>query len=383
MKLLITLLLFLPLNLLAQNDSCRLRISLLTASPGEDLYSTFGHSALRVTDSVSNTDIVYNYGTFDFDEPGFYIKFTRGKLMYYVSRDYFESFKESYQAENRTLTEQVLNLSCAEKQNVINLLNENLLPQNLYYKYDFLFDNCTTRLRDLVEKASNGKVHYGVVLQTKKTFRNLIHEYLDYNDKQWSKLGIDLLLGARTDAVMQPREVMFLPDYLMKTFDRSSIDSNALVSESQSLYKIKYSPVPKENLTHPFFIFLSLFVLIAILSFSKNGAIQRILFSFDGFLFFVTGLLGILFLFMWIGTDHVMCENNYNLLWAWPTHAVAAFYIHSKKSFAKKYFLISAIFSLIVIGLWFALPQQMNVALIPIIGILILRSFVYISRKKN
>ncbi|MEO6136747.1 MAG: DUF4105 domain-containing protein [Ginsengibacter sp.] len=383
MKFIIIILLFFPLMTWAQPDECHLRISLLTVSPGDDLYSTFGHSALRVTDSANNTDIVYGFGTFNFDEPGFYIKFTRGKLMYYLSRDYFESFKESYQVENRTITEQVLNLTCAEKQNVINLLNENLLPQNLYYKYDFLFDNCTTRLRDLVEKASKGEVHYGEVLKSKKTFRNLIYEYLDYNDKQWSKLGIDILLGAKTDAIMKPREVMFLPDYLMKTFDQSKIDSHALVSETQSLYKIKYVPVEKENLTHPFFIFLSFFVLIAILSFSKNVVIQKIMYSFDGFLFFVIGLLGLLLVFMWFGTDHIMCKNNYNLLWAWPTHAVAAFYIHSKKSFAKKYFLVSAIFSLIVIGLWFALPQQMNVSLIPIIGILILRSFVYISKKKN
>lgn len=383
MKFLITLLLFLPLHLFAQNDSCHLRISLLTASPGEDLYSTFGHSALRVIDSVSNTDIVYNYGTFDFEEPGFYMKFTRGKLMYYLSRDYFESFKANYQAENRTLTEQVLNLNCEEKSNIINLLNDNLLPQNLYYKYDFLFDNCTTRLRDLLEKTTEGNVHFGEVLQTKKTFRNLIHEYLNYNDKQWSKLGIDILLGSNTDAIMQPREVMFLPDYLMKTLDNSTIDSRPLVSEKQSLYKIDYSGNQKNNLTHPFFIFLSLFVLIAFMSFSKNALLQKFLYSFDGFLFFITGLLGFLLIFMWFGTDHLMCKNNYNLLWAWPTHVVAAFYIHSKRSFAKKYFLGFAIFNLAVVGFWFLLPQQMNVGLIPIIGILILRSFVYISKKKG
>lgn len=383
MKFLITLFLFLPLHLFAQTDSCHLRISLLTASPGEELYSTFGHSALRVTDSVSNTDIVYNYGTFNFDEPGFYMKFVRGKLMYYLSREYFESFKAAYQQENRALTEQVLNLNCAEKQNIINLLNENLLPQNLYYKYDFLFDNCTTRLRDLVEKAADGNVHFGKVLKTKRNFRNLIHEYLNKNDKQWSKLGIDILLGSNTDAIMQPREVMFLPDYLMKTFDNSTIANRPLVSKSSSLYDIELSANGKDNLTHPFFIFLCLFILIAMLSFSKNAVVQKLLHSFDGFLFFITGMLGLLILFMWIGTDHVMCNNNYNLLWAWPTHAIAAFYIHSEKAWAKKYFLVYALFSLILVVFWFALPQQMNVALLPIIGIAILRSFIYISKKKN
>ncbi|HEY9340972.1 MAG TPA: hypothetical protein VIQ23_05295, partial [Hanamia sp.] len=94
------------------------------------------------------------------------------------------------------------------------------------------------------------------------------------------------------------------------------------------------------------------------------------------------GLLGLLLLFMWFGTDHIMCKNNYNLLWAWPTNIVAAFYIHSRKGWAKKYFILYALFNLLLLGFWFFMPQHLNPSLIPIIGILILRSFVYISKKK-
>ena len=367
----------------SQTDSCHVRISLLTCTPGEELYSTFGHSALRVTDTVNNTDIVYNYGTFNFDEPGFYTKFIRGKLMYYLSTEDFLSFQYSYQMERRGITEQVLNLTCSEKNNILNMLQGNMMSENRFYKYDFLFDNCTTRLRDLVEKAANGQVDFGEVLKTKATFRDLIYEYLNYNDKQWSKLGIDILLGSKTDAVMKPREVMFLPDYLMKTFDSSTIDSQPLVAEKNSLLRVDYSRIGKDNLTHPFFIFLCLFVLIAFLSFSKNRGIQRFLSGFDAFLFFISGLLGLLLLFMWFGTDHVMCKNNYNLLWAWPTNVVVAFFIHSKKRWPKIYFTIYAVFNLVLLGLWFFLPQHMNPALIPIILILILRSFIYISKKEK
>lgn len=374
--------LFTP-KIFSQGDSCHLRVSLLTCTPGEELYSTFGHSALRITDSVSNTDIVYNYGTFNFDEPGFYTKFIRGKLMYYLSTEDFESFQYSYQLDNRGITEQLLNLTCREKNNILHLLQSNLLADNRFYKYDFLFDNCTTRLRDLVEKSADSKVNFGNALETKATFRNLIYEYLNYNDKQWSKLGIDILLGSKTDAVMTPREVMFLPDYLMKTFDSSAIDSRPLIAEKKSLVKIDYSRITKDNLSHPFFIFCCLFVLIAFLSFSKNTFIQKFLAAFDGFLFFITGLLGILLIFMWFGTDHVMCSNNYNLLWAWPTNIIAAFYIHSKKNWAKKYFIIYTVFNLILLGFWFFLPQHMNPSLIPIILILILRSFIYISATKK
>jgi hypothetical protein len=354
----------------------------LTAAPGEELYSTFGHSALRVTDSANNTDIVYNYGTFDFDQPGFYRKFIRGKLNYFLSRDYFESFKAAYQQENRNLTEQVLNLSCAEKQKIQILLDNNLLPGNLYYKYDFLFDNCTTRLRDLVEKAADSTVQFIPVVKTKVTFRNLIHEYLDYNDKQWSKLGIDILLGAKTDAVMKPREVMFLPDYLMKTFDGSSIDGRPLIKDKEVVFQSTNSGSGKENLSHPLFIFLCAFVIIAFLSFTKNPFLRKILFSLDGMLFFITGLLGFLLLFMWLGTDHVMCENNYNLLWAWPINLIAAFFTHSLRKGAKIYFLIYGLFNLILLALWFVLPQQLNISLIPLIGILIFRSLSIFRRKE-
>lgn len=382
MKYLLVFILFFPLTIFAQNDSCRIRVSLLTCSPGEELYSTFGHSALRVTDSVTHRDIIYNYGTFNFDEPGFYMKFIRGKLLYYLSTDTYESFIYEYQQENRGITEQVLNLTCSEKYNIIMLLQANEMATNRFYKYDFLFDNCTTRLRDLIEKAADKSVHFGNVLPSKKTFRDLIYEYLDKNDKQWDKLGIDILLGSPTDAVMTTRQAMFLPDYLMKTFDSTTIDSRKLVEKKNIILNQNISEAGYSFITNPIFIFTSFFVLIALLSFSKNTLIKRFFISLDGFLFFMTGVLGFLLLFMWFGTDHLMCKSNYNLLWAWPTNAIAAFYIHSKKKKAKLYFRIYSFFNLVVLADWFFLPQHMNPSLIPIIALLIYRGFLYTSAEK-
>ena len=366
----------------SQADSCHLRVSLLTCTPGEELYSTFGHSAVRVTDSVSHDDIVYNYGTFNFDEPGFYTKFIRGKLLYYLSTEDFDSFKNDYLQENRGITEQVLNLTCSEKYNMLQMLQANLMAENRFYKYDFLFDNCTTRLRDLVKKVADTSIHFGNVLHSKKTFRDLIYEYLDHKDKQWSKLGIDILLGSPTDAVMKPEQVMFLPDYLMKTFDSTTIDSRPLVSEKRQLFELNLSPATINYFTHPLFIFSGIFLLIVLLSFLKNIFIKRLLIAFDGFMFFITGLLGILLIFMWFGTDHLMCKDNFNLLWAWPTNAFAAFYIHSKKRPATKYFMIYAVFNLVLFACWFFLPQHLNPALMPLIAILIFRSLFYISKEK-
>ena len=379
---LFAVLFFSPAKTLAQQDSCNLQVSLLTATPGEELYSTFGHSAIRIHDTVTNQDIVYNYGTFNFEEPDFYMKFVRGKLSFYLSTDNFDDFLAEYQQENRGVTEQILNLTCEEKRNVIMLLETNMMAQNRTYKYDFTFDNCTTRLRDLIEKATDSTVHFGKVLNKKETFRDLIYVYLNYNDKQWSKLGIDILLGSKMDVTATPYQVMFLPDYLMKTLDSSSIGSKPLVSDKKTIVRQTYWHQTKNNLTHPFFLFICLFVIIAFLSFSKNKSIQKILASFDGFLFFIIGLLGILILFMWFGTDHIMCRDNYNLLWAWPTNVVAAFYIHSKKSWAKKYFLFYSLFNILLIILWRAVPQHLNIAIIPILAILIFRSLIFIFRKK-
>jgi hypothetical protein len=377
----IVFLLFTSAKLSAQNDSCHLRISLLTATPGEELYSTFGHSALRLTDSVRNLDIVFNYGTFNFEEPNFYLKFVRGKLPFYLSPDKFDDFMVEYQEENRGVTEQVLNLNCYEKERIYALLNENMMGPNRKYKYDFTFDNCTTRLRDLIEKASDSTVHFGNVIQKTMTFRDLIYEYLNKNDKQWSKLGIDILLGSRMDVAATPYQVMFLPEYLMKTLDSSTIHSQPLVSDKRVILKMDHSKNEKNNLAHPFFLFVCLFVIIAFLSFSKNSFIQKLLASLDGILFFITVLLGILLIFMWTGTDHVMCRDNYNLLWAWPTNVVSAFYIHSKKGWAKKYFIIYAVFNIILIALWRVIPQHLNPVLIPVIAILIFRSLIYIIRR--
>ena len=361
----------------SQTDSSHLRVSLLTCSPGDELYTTFGHSALRITDSLHNDDIVYNYGTFNFDEPGFYTKFIRGKLMYYLSTEDFTSFKHDYEADKRTMTEQVLNLSFTEKEKIFSLLMQNLQSENRFYKYDFLFDNCTTRLRDLLENAADTTVQYANILKEKTRFRQLIHAYLDKGDKQWGKLGIDLLLGAKTDAVMDNREAMFLPDYLLKGVDSARIGVKHVVRSKYDLMFYGEENGTKNFFTDPVFIFSVLFIGIVVISFSKNTRLRGILNRFDGFLFFMTGFTGIVIFFMWFGTDHITTKNNYNLLWAWPTHAVAAFFVDSKKAWTKYYFTFTVVANLLVLMLWFFVPQQLNPAFIPIVLLIIFRSTSY------
>lgn len=353
-------------------DSSHIRISLLTCTPGEELYSTFGHTAIRVTDSSSVTDYVFNYGTFNFEDPSFYTKFVRGKLLYYCSVENFPDFKYAYQAENRGITEQVLNMNAAEKIDLMEALYENAKDQNKFYQYDFFLDNCTTRARDMLVKFKKNHPGFKPVMPAGTRFRQAIHQYLDLNHKDWSKLGIDLLLGAPTDAVMTTAQSQFLPDNLMMSFD-SSNQHNQLVLSKTNLYPINAISNNGSFFT-PTIIFSLLLLMIVLLSFSTNSKAKTFIQGFDGIFFFLTGLLGILFIFMWIGTDHSMTKNNYNLLWAWPINIVTAFFVNSKKEWVKKYFGISAAALIIVLLSWSFLPQQLNSALIPIVMILIFRS---------
>ncbi|MBI3882991.1 MAG: DUF4105 domain-containing protein [Sphingobacteriales bacterium] len=371
------LLLFLSLLLCQQfskaQDSSHIRISLLTCTPGDELYSTFGHSAIRITDSNSVQDIVFNYGTFNFDDEHFYLKFIRGKLLYSLSAERFDDFKALYQETNRGITEQVLNLSAEEKLNIYHALLENIKEENRYYKYDFFLDNCTTRLRDIIVKYKMPHPELKAVMPETTRFRQAIHQYLDKNNKDWSKFGIDILLGAPTDAVMTIPQQQFLPDNLMKALDASNKNSS-LVSSETNLYPINVAEATKASFFSPNLIFYSLLIIIVVLSFSPSKSTQNFLVRFDGFFFFLTGLLGIILILMWTATDHAMCKNNYNLLWALPSHTIIAFVVNSQKSWVKKYFLFTAIVLGILLIAWFFLPQQLNNAFIPIVLLLIYRS---------
>lgn len=378
---LLLLLFFIAYLVNAQPDSCRLRISLLTCTPGEELYSTFGHSALRVIDSSTNQDLIYNYGTFDFDDPDFYSKFVRGKLLYFVSVDEFNNFMYEYQYEKRGVTEQVLNLSCIEKKELNAALQQNALDENKYYKYDFIYDNCTTRLRDMVGRIVKDSIITANILPAQNvSFRTLIHTYLDNGGEVWSKLGIDILLGSPLDKKISNREAMFLPDYLLKAFDNSSINSKKLVSEKEVI--LKGNPVyTKSSVFTPVIGFSFLLLLIIALGFSGSGFIHRTLRVFDCIFFFSLGSLGVLLLFMWLGTDHQTCKDNFNLLWALPTHLLMAFFVFRNKSWVKKYFRFTTVLSAALLAAWFFLPQQLNNALLPVTALILVRS-IALSRKK-
>jgi hypothetical protein len=356
-------------------DSCGLRISLLTCSPGEELYSTFGHTAIRVTDAAAGIDEVYNYGTFAFTDD-FYYKFIKGRLLYELSVEDFSSFVWQYQAESRSIVEQELAVNCLQKEQIYAALRTNALPQNRFYRYDFLFDNCTTRARDIIAKNSGGTVTYPVLIAGEQpTFRNLIHVYLNRAHQDWSKFGIDLLLGAKLDRKTTNLETTFLPDNLMKAFDSTTVSGLPLVKEETPLL-VMPSLATESYLITPFVLFALLLLVGGLLTFVRKGWARKAVAALDFFLFFVLGAVGVLLLFMWFATDHALCANNYNLLWALPTHAVTAFFLFSRKRWVQTYFRVVFFLQLALLLLWVFLPQQLNTALIPLLFLLVLRSWI-------
>jgi hypothetical protein len=369
----------------AASDSCRIRIGLLTCSPGTELYSTFGHSALRITDSANGTDIVYNYGVFDFYDPQFYTKFVRGKLLYFLDRENFGDFLRSYEYEDRTVSEQVLQIDCARKAEIRRFLDENLRPENRSYKYDFLFDNCTTRLRDLILGHAGPAAATGSILQSQdRTFRDHIHHYLDRNRMHWSKLGIDILLGSPLDRPMTNHQAMFLPDYLETGIDSTKNGTAPLVASKQLHYGQKSPPSEDRAALPPTtVVFGAVAALLAWASAWKGKRMTAATLALcDFLLFFLSGAVGLLLVFMWTSTDHQVCRNNLNLLWAIPTHLAAAFLIRKPSRWASAYFLATSIAAALLLATWNFLPQRLNPALAIPVAMLAWRAWA-LSRKNT
>jgi hypothetical protein len=378
MKLRSILLFLFPLfciTAVAQTDSSHLRISLLTCSPGAELYSTFGHTAIRVTDSTRGIDMVYNYGTFDDRDPNFYVKFTKGIMVYALSNYSYQDFLQEYAYEKRYVIEQELNLNGGEKQKLYAALQENAQEQNRYYNYYFHTDNCTTRARDMIAQKTGASVVFKNILPEKvPTFRNLIHTYLDKGNQDWSKFGIDLLLGSNLDKKVTNESSMFLPDYLLKGFDSATVDGRKLVTAKNNVLPVAPVP-PSVTLFTPLFVFGMLFIIITLLSLSTSKYAQGFLNVFDAVFFLLIGFFGIVVVTLWAIRVDTVCRDNYNVAWALPTHFFVAFVVYLKRKWIQQYFRMVFVLTVLFALCWlFFIPQKINMAVLPLLGIVLVRS---------
>lgn len=375
--LLLPLLVFLDAHVIAQ-DSCNLRISVMTCGTGQELYSAYGHSAVRVVDRCAGTDMLYNYGGFNFAEPNFYVKFTRGKLKYYVFAETMESFMSQYVAEGRSVTEQVLNLQRADARAVQQFLTENLKEENKYYRYDFLFDNCSTRIRDLLQKVLNERlVYHPFIANDSVSFRTLLNHY--EREMHWERFGINLLMSHVVDQRMSSFQSMFLPDYLLKGLASATVDGNRLVAETRQLLPETQQTNDLHN--EPQLLFWGLLIIVLLVSNVKK--METPLLFFDVFLFMIIGLLGWLMLFMWFATEHQVCARNLNLLWAFPLHLVFALLIARQSPLVPRYARLSSYLLIAGVLYSFFSDQKYFAEVIPLIILLMLRLHHYAKRLKH
>lgn len=301
------------------------QVSILTCGSGGELYSIFGHTAVRIYDSTTHMDLVFNYGTFDFRTEGFYVKFVRGKLDYMLSVSSFQDFINTYLEEDRSVAEQVLNLSYSEKQAIMDYLEHNYKGNNKYYKYDFFLDNCTSRVRDLLNKVLGHKLIWNKKANNDHfTFRKLLDPYIV--TMPWVKFGFYLGLGSVTDKVPNYLETMFLPTRLHKGLELANIQSktsiNPLVSKTISIYESTGKNADSAPLITPEIVFGLLLILTIVLSYIQFSKGTQP-YWFDLWLWTNTALAGFLVLFLWLFTDHKATANNFNFLWANPLWLLA------------------------------------------------------------
>lgn len=338
------------------NSQHNLQISLLSCSPGSELYSTFGHSAIRIKNLHTSDDTVYNYGTFSFSDKNFYLKFLSGKLNYYLTVSSYDRFIREYTIENRSVYEQVFALDSLQANQLYRDLQINALPENRAYKYDFFWDNCSTRIRDIIKNQYGDKLSYPTF--TIKPFRAYLHDYLQ--NQPWSKFGIDLILGLPCDAPATTKEAMFLPMEMMKAYDGTSLFQKPIASQSKEILT-SVPLVSGKHVVTPILIASVLLSITIVLSLFKR------IYYWSNLILVICGIGGCIIFFLWFLADHLTTKNNLHLIWA---HPLLLLYPFRKKLFKESTLTVLSIFyAVVLIGLLLTFPvnyQKMPLACIPI-----------------
>jgi hypothetical protein len=349
-------------------------IYLLTCAPGTATYSIYGHSALRVVIPHIKSDQVFNWGVFDFSTPNFVWKFAKGKLNYLLGVYPYDSFMQEYFIENRSVYSQKINLDASEKRILLGRIQTNLRPENRSYKYDFFYDDCSTRIRDLIEKAVGTKLIYPPdEINQMHTFREMVGKYQE--NYPWLKMGVDLIMGTPGEVKATFRDRMFLPLDLQKNLTQAVINHDRkmipLLSSEEPILEFD-SPVVKNRFyTTPIFIFMLLFILIVFLSaMYLRGTLINIL---DLVLFSVFSLLSLLMIFFNFFTDHQQMKLNINIIWFNPVIIICLFSLIFRKT-GEIWFRVVFYLSVIYLPLILIFPYATNSSFVPVMLILVLRS---------
>ncbi|WP_375338157.1 DUF4105 domain-containing protein [Bacteroides sp. ET336] len=345
-----------------------IQFSLLTCSPGTEIYSLFGHTAIRYQNYTQNKDIVFNYGMFSFSSPNFIYRFVKGETDYQLGVNDFRSFEAEYMFRGSSVYQQILNLTYEEKLKLQNLLFTNYLPQNRVYRYNYFYDNCTTRARDQIEKCIDGDVEYPNSVPD-KTFRGIIHEFTKGFD--WEEFGIDLCLGAGADKPIGIRQQMFSPFY-MRSFAESAFikDENGntrpLVLKEEVIVdadtvdaaesSFSFSPIACAT----FFLFLN--VVIAFVQIVR----KKIYWFWDLILYLSQGLAGCIIAFLFFFSTHPTVDSNWLILLFNP---IPLFYLpfmvyNDIKRKKDKWHVINSVYLTLFILILPLIPQEINLSVL-------------------
>jgi hypothetical protein len=355
------------------------RISLVTILPGKKVYSLFGHNALRVYDPERGIDIAYNYGTFDFGNPlTFSAKFAYGDLNYRLTRQSYERMVAFYPVEEgRPIIEQVLDLDPGQRETIFRFLEWNAQPENAYYRYDFYYDNCATRIRDVLENALGEGLLVGTA-DPEGTMRQLLDPYLA--ERSWLHFGMDAGQGLPADAPATWRTELFLPDRLAEWAAAGRVeDENGirpLVARTDSIGWTADRVALDPALNWPVFVMTAVLGLVAwitILDLRSNRSGRAWL---DAPFFTLLGLAGLLVAFLWFIALHAVTKRNVNLLWALPTNLALAWATVrcSGKGWVEALLWGTAIASLLFVLGWPLWSQEVPLATLPLAVAIVVRT---------
>lgn len=375
------------LQLVAQQKlSSEATVSVVTCGPGTELYSAFGHSAFRVYDPLLKLDKIYNYGTFDFNKPNFYLNFAKGKLIYQLSTTRYGYFLQQFNYENRWVKTQELALNEADVQAIYDFLENNAKPENSSYQYDFFYDNCSTKIEEVIKAVLKDKVTFGNNhITDQKSHRDLIADYTAEKFK-WGKFGIDLALGSVIDREATAAEFKFLPDYIHLGFNNATINvdgkNRPLVKTDNTVLNENIQPQPF-SLLQPFLVFLVISLFFMLKTYQNYKSDKRSKWV-DFSLYFMTGIIGVVVLLLWFATSHTATYKNFNFLWAFAPNLVVAFFMFKAvlPKWLKNYNKLLLVLLAIQAILWILKIQVFNVAVIPIIAMLFVRYSYLIAKQK-
>jgi hypothetical protein len=349
-------------------------VYLLTCGTGAETYSIYGHSALRVTIESAKSDMVYNWGIFDFNAPNFAWNFAKGRLDYWVDSEGVRQFLGSYYYEQRYVLSQKINLNQDETNRLVSLIKENLKPENKKYKYDFFYDDCSTRIRDLLEKTIGANLLYPPAGNVKlPTFRSKVSKY--QAPLPWLNFGIDLIMGSPGEKKASFRDQMFLPIDLQEKLSEAVINRNGKMTPllQNPAVLLDFEPIilKPDFFKSPVFVFTLL--LICIILFSAMIKSRKANNIMDLLLFTIFSVLALMMIFFNFFTDHQQMKWNLNIIWLNPIIIGCLISVLLKKETVTLFRMVFFI-SVGFLAIHLLLPQAFNVAILPLVLILVVRS---------